>query len=58
MGYYKTKCLMLFKDYNSLKENNLLNIDKTYYLKNSNFIEENVKNVKILYLRFYLLYCF
>ena len=39
MGYIKTKWLMLFKDYNSLKENNLEKVDNGYYLKNSSFVE-------------------
>ena len=46
MGYYKTKCLMLFKDYNSLKENGVLKVKKDDYLTNTHLIESNVYKSK------------
>ena len=42
MGYIKTKWLMLFKDYNSLKENGVLKVKKDDYLSNTQLIESNV----------------
>lgn len=47
MGYFKTRCLMLFKDYNSLNENGVAKLKKKEYLDNTISIEEAVKKVKL-----------
>lgn len=46
MGYFKTRCLMLFKDYNSLNENGVAKLKKKEYLDNTISIEEAVKKSK------------
>ncbi len=65
MGYFKTRCLMAFKDYYSLKENGVLKVKKSDYLENPLDVEENVAKSKtshivvlyaILFIVCYLLY--
>ena len=46
MGYFKTRCLMAFKDYYSLKENGVLKVKKSDYLENPLDVEENVAKSK------------
>ncbi len=46
MGYFKTKLSLYFKDYESLKEKNLLILDKEKYNSDTNNINESITSCK------------
>ena len=46
MGYFKTKLSLYFKNYENLKEKNLLTLDKENYSSDTDNINESIKSCK------------